>query len=53
MKEADEQHRRLEEKLLNAEREKQNMEDQNKQAMDSLNKQVVNFLFILFLAVHF
>lgn len=41
MKEAEEQHRRLQEKLLEAEKEKQDLEEQNRRALVSLEEQVI------------
>lgn len=40
MKEAGEKHRRLEEKILETEKEKQNVEEEKKRAVTSLEEQV-------------
>lgn len=40
LKEADEQHHKLEEKLLEEEKEKQALEEQNRKAQESLEEQV-------------
>lgn len=48
MKEAENHYKRLEEKLLEADKEKQDLEEQSKRAVDSLEEQVCIIKYVCF-----